>query len=125
MIDNQGIPLRKQEEVIVYQDPAVLLLDDKYLPKVKLGQKTATIRKGVRVFPPRCKIQLRATSGGISIDARLKGTRVLLLGDLTDEDAIRDGFASKELLRKEMLIHYPDVTDESVMTIVGFKLTGR
>ncbi len=114
--------MKTPEEVIKYSDGSVLLIDDKYLPKILSGIKTTTIRTKVRVFTPDSKIELRSPVTSKSIRVAVKGTKVVLFKDLTDEDARKDGFATKAILKKEMLSHYPDLTNESVLTVIDFEI---
>jgi hypothetical protein len=116
--------MKRRKDLIKYSDGSVLLIDEKYLSKILSGAKTTTIRTNVRIFPPACRITLRSTSSTKSILIAVKGTKVVLFKDLTNEDARKDGFPTKAILKKEMLSHYPGLTDESIVTVIDFEIYG-
>jgi len=79
-------------------DPRMLLFKKKFLPAIRSGEKTQTIRlwrwrrmrAGQKSFIPGI--------GRIRIDR----IEQVCLEDLTDEDAIPDGFATADSLREEL-----------------------
>src|SRR5687767_1382058 len=82
----------------------MLLFKKKFLDLIRAGEKTQTIR----IWPHR-KLRVGQRSyipgaGYISIDA----VDAVELGDLTEEDAMRDGFASLLELRGEIERLYPE-----------------
>ncbi len=109
-------------DIIVYDDPAVMRLDEKYFEQVRSGMKTTTIRTKVRRFPPRCRLVLRSVSTGAEIHAIVLGTRVCSFGEITALEARRDGFRSKKSLRQDLIGFYPDLTNETIMTVIEFQL---
>ena len=82
----------------------MLLFKKKFLPAIRSGEKTQTVRlwKHRRMRPGQRSYIPGA--GYIHIDAVDEVT----LEELTDEDARRDGFASVELLRHEIVELYRD-----------------
>ena len=82
----------------------MLLFKKKFLPAIRAGEKTQTVRlwkhrrmkTGQRSYIPG--------AGYIQVDA----VDEVRLDELTDEDARRDGFASVELLRSEITQLYHD-----------------
>lgn len=76
----------------------MLLFKKKFLPAIRAGEKTQTVRlwkhrrmrAGQRSYIPG--------AGYIQVDA----VDQVELGDLTDDDARRDGFATAESLRTEI-----------------------
>ena len=85
----------------------MLLFKKKFLPDIRSGKKTQTIRlwrwrmmrAGQRSFIPG--------AGYIRIDQ----VKQIELEDLTDADAIPDGFATADALRKEIKDIYADKLD--------------
>ena len=76
----------------------MLLFKKKFLPDIRSGKKTQTIRLW-RCFIPG--------AGYIRIDQ----VKQIELEDLTDADAIPDGFATADALRKEINDIYADKLD--------------
>jgi hypothetical protein len=76
----------------------VLLFKKKFLPAIRAGEKTQTVRlwKHRRMKPGQRSYIPGA--GYIHVDA----VDEVELGELTNEDAQRDGFANVELLRQEI-----------------------
>ncbi len=108
---------RRTEEVLVHSDPAVLRLDERYVTQVLAGVKTSTIRTKVRLFRRDSELVLE---GAVSIRTRIKTTRVCLFSDVSEEEARSDGFQTKEELRKALVEFYPDLGDETIVTIIEF-----
>jgi hypothetical protein len=82
----------------------VLLFKKKFLPAIRAGEKTQTVRlwKHRRMKPGQRSYIPGA--GYIQVDA----VDEVDLDQLTDEDARRDGFATVELLRSEIVELYRD-----------------
>jgi len=82
----------------------VLLFKKKFLPAIRSGEKTQTVRlwKHRRMKPGQRSYIPGA--GYIQVDS----VDEVQLDELTDEDARRDGFASVELLRHEIVQLYSE-----------------
>ena len=93
-----------------------------YMPAIRAGRKTTTIRKGRRTFD-REVILLR--SGDASQTVKITEVRYTAFKCLTEEDARKDGFASLEELKSALLKHYPDLRDDSSLTIIFFELLSK
>jgi hypothetical protein len=101
----------------------VLLFKKKFLPAIRSGEKTQTVRlwkhrrmkAGQRSYIPG--------AGYIHVDA----VDEVELDDLTEEDARRDGFASVELLRREIVQLYSDQLTEGYRTyrVIFHAVDGR
>ena len=82
----------------------MLLFKKKFLPAIRAGEKTQTIRlwkwrmmrAGQRSYIPG--------AGYIAIER----VEQVELADLTDEDAVPDGFATADALREELTTIYGD-----------------
>lgn len=96
----------------------VIPLSAEFLPLVSSGQKTSTVRRGVRKYPPGAAV-LRA--GGQEIPIRIERVRICNLDKLTEEDAIADGFESVKSLRAALGRFYRDLRPGEPMTIVEFQ----
>ncbi len=91
----------------------------KYLSSVRSGQKHSTIRKGRLKFTKELLLLTTKTGDFASVNVTdVKHTRFKCL---TEEDAVKDGFANLTELRKALLEHYPNITIDSWVTIVSFE----
>ncbi|MEZ0345751.1 MAG: ASCH domain-containing protein [Infirmifilum sp.] len=88
----------------------------KYLEKILQGEKTTTIRKGI-LQPLHDEVYLES-DGRIYGEARVKSLRFTKLGELTDEDAVKDGFEKREDLLNALRNIYPNIKDEDWVTII-------
>src|ERR1019366_8487854 len=86
-----------------------------FIEPILHGNKKTTIRLGHRNYRLGSAILHSESS---DIDVRITGVRVATLSILTEDDAIRDGFDTLEALRHRLCDFYPDISDESVITIV-------
>ena len=86
----------------------MLLFKKKFLPAIRAGEKTQTVRlwKHSRVAPGQRSYIPGA--GYIQIDA----VDEVPLDELTDEDAHRDGFENVEVLRHKIVQLYHDQLSE-------------
>lgn len=82
----------------------MLLFKRKFLPAILSGEKTQTIRLWSR------RLMREGQRSYIPGVGRVRITRVeeVAVDDLTDEDALPDGFASAEELRHELRSIYGD-----------------
>lgn len=82
----------------------MLLFKKKYLPAIRSGEKTQT----VRLWPHRrIRVGQRSYIPGAGY-IRVHAVDEVLMQDLTDEDALLDGFPSAGALRAELAELYPD-----------------
>ena len=82
----------------------MLLFKKKFLPAIRRGEKTQTIRLWQW---RRMRAGQRSYIPGVGY-IRIDQVEQVLLEELTDEDAIPDGFASADALRKEINEIYAD-----------------
>ncbi|HLA85400.1 MAG TPA: ASCH domain-containing protein [Thermoguttaceae bacterium] len=82
----------------------MLLFKKKFLPAIREGTKTQTIRlwKYARMRPGQ-----RSYIPGVGY-IRVTAVDPVRLDDLTDEDAAPDGFATADALREEITQLYPE-----------------
>lgn len=88
-----------------------------YLQKILKGEKTTTIRKGI-VQPLHDEVYLES-NGHVYGEARVKSLRFTKLAELTDEDAVKDGFENREDLLNALRQIYPDLKDDDWVTIIS------
>ncbi|MEM0377145.1 MAG: ASCH domain-containing protein [Thermofilum sp.] len=91
----------------------------KYLERVLRGEKTTTIRRGI-VTPSKDHVYL-ACDGKVLGEARISSLRFVKIKDLTDADAKRDGFESRDELLKALREIYPDISQEDWVTVIALE----
>jgi len=99
----------------------ILDFDEVYIKKILEGKKVTTIRKGIRDFKVGEKI-LITSQDRIYAEAEIIEVKYLKVSDLTDEDALKDGFSSKDELFKALKKYYSSIKSNDTITIIGFKL---
>jgi hypothetical protein len=102
-----------------------------YLGWLREGRKVTTIRfrKGAVEIPYSHILPLFKTDDYSAGDrtrptdyVRIRGLRHQLFGELTDEDAWRDGFTDLEHMRRDLHEIYPDLSDDSWVTVYNILL---
>ena len=95
--------------------------DAEYVRPIIRGEKVTTIRKGIKSYPVGRIVDLTVNYTPF---ARAKVEKVVVkrVGELTDEDAKRDGFESREELIRALRRIYGDIKDNDFVTIVHFKI---
>lgn len=93
-------------------------ISDAYLPALRSGRKQSTIRKG----------HLTVSQGLLLLVTKTETTAVNVtdfkytcFSNLTEEDAIRDGFECLADLHSALYQHYPDLRPRSWITIIFFQ----
>lgn len=81
----------------------MLLFKKKFLPAIRMGEKTQTIRLWKH---RRMRARQRSYIPGVGY-IRVKAVEQVELTDLTDEDARPDGFDTADALRDEIQRLYP------------------
>lgn len=100
-----------------------IMVKGRYINDILEGRKSATIRKGI-VKP---KYREAIIHGGGRPIAKISIERVYhkKVKELTDQDAIKDGFRSCRELLEELKRVYPDITEDDWVTIIEFKVVQR
>ena len=100
-----------------------LMVKGKYVDLILSGKKTLTIRLGI--VKPRYE-EIIVHGGGRPI-AKVKVTRVYhkRIKELSDNDAAKDGFRSREELVKELKRIYEDLNENDWVTLIEFKVIQR
>jgi hypothetical protein len=96
-----------------------LKIAPEYMPAIRMGHKTSTIRKGRKTFDQEAVLlKTRDDFEAVKITC-VKHTAFKCL---TEEDAKKDGFVSLQELKFALLKFYPDLADNSWITIISFEL---
>lgn len=95
--------------------------DGEYVKMILDGKKRTTIRKGLKNYPVGKIVEFTANNK-VFCKARILKAVVKRLRELSDKDAIDDGFRSKEELVKALKRIYGDVRDDEFVTIVHFEV---
>jgi len=97
-----------------------LMVKGKYIEKILKGEKKATIRLGI-VKPKYDEVFIH---GGGRPVALAKIVKIIhkRVKDLTDSDALKDGFSSRKELLKELKKNYGELDPNEYVTIIVFKV---
>jgi hypothetical protein len=90
-----------------------------FVPLVQSGRKVTTVRKGQR------KVTLGAAefvSGSILIPVSVEDVQYKRYRELTDADAMRDGFSTLAELTGALERFYPSLAGDDLVTIISFRL---
>lgn len=90
-----------------------------YFDKVQSGLKTSTVRAGRRTVKTGSAVFV---SDDAEIDIFVTGFEYKRLEDLTDDDAVRDGFLDALQLKIALKKFYPDLDNRDDVTIIHFHL---
>ena len=97
-----------------------IIFDDKYIPLIQDGRKTTTIREGVRSYPSGLYNAFNKSKNKCIL-IRVKNTETTFLKFLNDNNAITDGYESIEVLKNDLRLYYPNLNNDSHVTIVQFE----
>lgn len=97
-----------------------IIFADKFFPLIATGKKTTTVRAGKRFYREGVYDVFNPTREGHML-IKVKKSEHTMFSSLTDETALTDGFTSVEELKKELLQFYPNLEDNSTVTIVYFE----
>lgn len=90
-----------------------------YFDKVQNGLKTTTVRAGRREVTAG---NAKFVSSDAEIDIVITSFEYKRLGELSDDDAIRDGFLNTLQLRDALKKYYPELDEKDDVTVIHFKL---
>ncbi len=95
--------------------------DAEYVESIIQGKKITTVRKGVKSYPVGRIVELTVNYKPFA-KAKVKKVVVKRVKELTNEDAIRDGFESKEDLLNALKKIYGEINENDLVTIVHFEV---
>ncbi len=97
-----------------------IIFEDKLLPMLKDGRKSSTIRNGIRHYAPGFYSAFNDSRTRCEL-LKVRRTELTKYGQLTDDSTTTEGYDLVKELKDDLLRFYPDLTDESTMTIVYFE----
>ncbi len=99
-----------------------LKFDAKYMSRILSGSKTTTLRLGRKEeYTPGDIVEVYVGDSFIGL-AKIKSIRYIRWNELTEEDIRKDGFTSKEDLKKDLLQYYGDFPNDAEFTLIEFEL---
>ncbi|MCD6502711.1 MAG: hypothetical protein DRN30_00430 [Thermoplasmata archaeon] len=99
-----------------------LKFDAKYLSKILSGSKTTTLRLGKKEeYSPGDIVEVYVGNNFIGL-AKIKNIKYLKWNELTDDEIKRDGFISKEDLKKDLVQYYGEFPEDAEFTLIEFEL---
>lgn len=96
-----------------------LKLADDLFPSLLAGSKTCTIRAGKRDYTAG-PLVFSAVNSNQSTVVKVTAVVHKKLGELTDDEAQKDGAATAAEMAQALKRFYPDITAESDITIVTY-----
>lgn len=96
--------------------------DAEFVEKIINGEKITTVRRGIKSYPVGRIVELTSDGKRFAI-AKVKKVVVKRVRELTDEDAIRDGFKSRNELISALKRIYGDLRDDEFVTVVHFEVS--
>lgn len=111
--------------VLVYESGAELRLSPRYVEAILTNRKRSTIREGVIVLPSNGDITFRFSRTAPPLQARVKGCSVKRVKDLSNQEIEMDGFNSRAELISELQRYYPQLSEESIITVICFESPAR
>ncbi len=82
------------------------------------GEKTLTVREGIRVTPET--IPVISENLGRKLSITRTGLELLEFGKLNLEHAKAEGFKAVQELRTDLLKYYPHLNEDNIVTIIRF-----
>jgi len=110
----------KKERVRVRFIGRHLMVKGKYVEKILSGEKKATIRLGI-VKPKYDEVFIHGGGRPVAL-AKIVKVSHKRVKDLTDNDALKDGFSSKRELLKELKKNYDELNPNDYVTIIEFEV---
>ena len=97
-----------------------LQIRKKMIPLILTGNKISTSRKGLREFNVLDKLVFAATEDpSCTVDTIITGVQYCKFSELTEAEAIAEGYSSLEEL-KEVLKEIYNPTDDDAFTVIKF-----
>ncbi|RSS51150.1 ASCH domain-containing protein [Streptomyces sp. WAC06614] len=93
-----------------------------YLDAVRSGRKTTTVRFRDPVEPGPVRMVFESDDE-VVLSGAVTGTTSRAVAELTDADAVADGFRDLAELQDRLRFHYPDIAPTDEVTVVHFRLT--
>ncbi len=97
--------------------------DSEYVDAIINGKKVTTIRKGIKRYPVGRIVDLTVDNRPFA-RARVDKVVVKRIKELTDNDALLDGFDNRDELIRALKKIYGNVREEEFVTVVHFTVVG-
>ncbi len=97
-----------------------LIIARDYVGALEDGKKKSTIRYGTRAVSPGEPVRFTDKNDTYVFTSTVNRVTYLKAKDLTDADARKDGFKNRNELLEALEVHYPQINDNSTVTIVEF-----
>lgn len=94
-----------------------------YKERILSGKKSSTVR--LRSTLKKGEIVDIVIGGERIGKAKILSVRKVLVRDLTNKDAMRDGFRDKRSLLKALKRHYSNITEDSTVYLISFDILER
>ena len=94
-----------------------------YKERILSGKKSSTVR--LRSTLKKGEIVDIVIGGERIGKAKILSVRKVLVRDLTNKDAMRDGFRDKRSLLKALKRHYSNITEDSMVYLISFDILER
>ncbi len=95
--------------------------DEEFVEPIVSGRKVTTVRRGIKSYPVGRVVELTAGGNTFAL-AKVKKVVVKRIKELSDEDARRDGFESRDELLSALKKIYGDVKENEFVTVVHFEV---
>jgi hypothetical protein len=115
-------PTETFAKVLIYESGGELSLHGKYFEAVVKALKTSTIREGVLLFPRDCRLLLRFSHESPTLEVVVKDFKIKRVKDISLKEIQADGFDNKNALLAELRSYYPTITEDSIITVINFKI---
>ena len=133
MREAAGLTTRTARELLpsafdqtVLEAPQRIHMWEGYEPLIRSGAKRQTLRVDDPFRPgPATLVFEKADGQVVDMPAEVTAVRSLSSGELTEDDAVRDGFTTLAELRTALDRHYPGLDAESPVDVVTFELTAQ
>jgi hypothetical protein len=96
-------------------------LHDRFFPLIGDGRKRQTVRKGRRDFQLG---EAKLLGNEWEAEITITSVKYKKLKDLTEEEAIEDGFNSRDELIEALRDIYDEIDRDTVVTMIGFLFRG-
>lgn len=131
--DASGLVTRTARELLPFAydpthhgRPQRMFMWEGYEGLIRSGAKRQTIRIDDPFHVGPAEIVFEKGDGGdVALPATVTGVRGTTRGDLTDDDAVRDGFADLGELQEALARHYPGLENTTPVDVVSFEIEGR
>ncbi len=99
--------------------------DPEYVFDILEGKKVTTVRRGIKSYPVGKIVELTVSNSKPFALAKVKKVVVKRVKELSDEDAVRDGFRNRDELLAALRRIYGDIKGDEFVTVVHFEVVKK